>query len=271
MLSSRWSSDAGNHPTTSDVVVGDDAHGLYLVARGLGPEPRRTHAVKSAAAAAQSLVLRSIALDPRAPLDVLARLAIEDANGAVWRQRDPAHDGVQVVLTLLLVRNGQVAVGHVGHGQVLRVVGGVTVPLTMEHTVAAEHGRLGYPPPEDIIDRPDRLTRSLGERMFVDVDVHGHALTSGTTYFLLSSGFGGARLSDEVGRLASDLELSRLPAKLIEIARSVGQQERLSVLVVHPPRREFKTEDRSAVRSSLHRVWSSMRRGITRRRVIGSM
>ncbi|MCA9710158.1 MAG: hypothetical protein KDK70_30240, partial [Myxococcales bacterium] len=148
VLSSRWSSDAGRSPATSDVVVDDDTHGLYLIARGLGPEPVRTRAVQGAAAAAVSLVLRSIALDPRAPLDVLARLAVEDANGVVWRQHRERRHGVQVVLTVLLIRNGQVAVGHVGDGQVLRLVGGLVVPVTVQHTLAGDHDRRGYPLPE---------------------------------------------------------------------------------------------------------------------------
>jgi len=230
VLSSRWSSDAGQGPTTSDVVVDDDAHGLYLVARGLGPEPDRTQAVQAAAAAAVTLVLRSIALDPRAPLDVLARLAVEDANSVTWRRRAHMSPDVRVVLTLLLVRNGQVAVGHVGHARLLRIAGGQPIPLTVEHTVLGEHQRLGYPRPVG----PPRLTRSLGESMFVDVDVSVHPLELGASYVLLSSGFERVDASDELTPVVCGFEPARVPAKLIELARERGEHERLSALVVEP-------------------------------------
>ncbi|MCA9711527.1 MAG: hypothetical protein KDK70_37155, partial [Myxococcales bacterium] len=56
--------------------------------------------------------------------------------------------------------------------------------------------------------------------------------------------------------------------KLIELARSAGQQERLSALVVRPLWRKGMAEGEAAplrVRSSLgSRVWSSLQRGVSR-------
>lgn len=261
--SSRWSSDAGLHPTSSDVVVDDDAHGLYLIARGLGPTPLRTQAANAAASAAVSLARRSIALDPRTPLGVMARLALGDANAVVWRMRAPDEAApLQVVLTLLLVRNGEVAVGHVGHGRVLEVVGERVTRLTAEHTVPGDHAQWGYPAPSAGASAPVELTRYLGQRMFVEADLVERALPAEATYLLLGPGFGEPRLDEALAR-TTVLRAPRVPAKLIELARSAGEPGRLSALAV---RASAPARPVSESRSSLgHRVWSSLQTAMGRR------
>lgn len=255
---SRWSSDAGREPTTSDVVVDDDTHGLYVLARGSGPEPLRTQATENAAAAVVSLVLRSIALDPRASLEQLARLAVEDANSAVWRQLAEAGGGagVQVAMTVLLMRHGRLAVGHVGNGRALGLVDGHLVRLTAEHTVAAEHQRRGYPQPEGRVAASTALTRWLGERMFVEVDVRTRNAVLGARYMLLSPGFEIADAEAEIVEIAANRDPDRAVAQMIDRARAAGTDERLSMLLVRPGR---KREARPKTTSSSPAVSTNAR------------
>lgn len=229
---SYWSSDTGVTPTSSDVVVDDDRHGIYLIARGTGPRPRRTRIVQSAVAAAVSLLHRSLSLDATVPLEILARLAVEDANAVVWRQRGPGFRDTRVVMTLLLVRDDEIAIGHVGHGRVLEIADGRATALTRPHTVDGDCGRLGYLPPTPNSPLSHTLTRQLGERVCIDVDVQTHRRNPNAQYVVLSPGFERVDIAGMLGRLIRTLPPSRVAGHLIEQARTSGQTDRLSALLI---------------------------------------
>ena len=123
-----------------------------------------------------------------------ARVAalIEEANRRVFRRasEDREASGMGTTMTVALVEDDQVAIGHVGDSRAYRIREGQLEQLTDDHSLVAELVRSGKLTPEEAESHPQRsvITRALGTEADVDVDTFSVPATPGDLFLLCSDG-----------------------------------------------------------------------------------
>jgi serine/threonine protein phosphatase PrpC len=123
-----------------------------------------------------------------------ARVAalIEEANRRVFRRasEDREASGMGTTMTVALVEDEQVAIGHVGDSRAYLIRSGRLEQLTDDHSLVAELVRSGKLTPEEAESHPQRsvITRALGTEADVDVDTFSVEAAPGDLFLLCSDG-----------------------------------------------------------------------------------
>ena len=123
-----------------------------------------------------------------------ARVAslIEEANRRVFRRarEDREASGMGTTMTIALVEDDQVVIGHVGDSRAYLIREGQLEQLTDDHSLVAELVRSGKLTPEEAETHPQRsvITRALGTDADVDVDTFSVPAVPGDLFLLCSDG-----------------------------------------------------------------------------------
>jgi PPM family protein phosphatase len=123
-----------------------------------------------------------------------ARVAalIEEANRRVFRRATEDRDasGMGTTMTVALVEDNRVAIGHVGDSRAYLIRSGELEQLTDDHSLVAELVRSGKLTPEEAESHPQRsvITRALGTDADVDVDTFSVEASPGDLFLLCSDG-----------------------------------------------------------------------------------
>jgi PPM family protein phosphatase len=123
-----------------------------------------------------------------------ARVAalIEEANRRVFRRanEDREASGMGTTMTVALVEDERVAIGHVGDSRAYLYRGGRLEQLTDDHSLVAELVRSGKLTPEEAEAHPQRsvITRALGTDSEVDVDTFAVRAEPGDLFLICSDG-----------------------------------------------------------------------------------
>jgi PPM family protein phosphatase len=123
-----------------------------------------------------------------------ARVAalIEEANRRVFRRATEDRDasGMGTTMTVALVEDDRVAIGHVGDSRAYLIRSGELEQLTDDHSLVAELVRSGKLTPEEAESHPQRsvITRALGTDADVDVDTFSVEASPGDLFLLCSDG-----------------------------------------------------------------------------------
>ena len=158
---------------------------LFAVADGMGGA--------QAGEVASRLAVEAIRDDDRAG-DGEGRVAalVREANRRVYEHAgtDTATSGMGTTMTVALVENGTVAIGHVGDSRAYLVRDGMLEQLTQDHSLVAELIRSGKLSPEEAESHPQRsvITRALGTDPDVDVDTFTIESKPGDVFLLCSDG-----------------------------------------------------------------------------------
>ena len=110
-LTSGAASDTGRlRELNEDRYWIDPERGIFLVVDGLGGQAAGELAAQTAVEAIRDAITDS------SPPEVRIRKAIAAANNRIYAlaQEHPEFEGMACVLTLALVENGRITVGHVG-------------------------------------------------------------------------------------------------------------------------------------------------------------
>jgi serine/threonine protein phosphatase PrpC len=117
---------------------------------------------------------------------------IQEANRRVYQRQsqDAAASGMGTTMTVALVEDGRVAIGHVGDSRAYLIRGGALEQLTEDHSLVAELVRSGKLSPEEAEGHPQRsvITRALGTDPDVDVDTFSVETKPGDLFLLCSDG-----------------------------------------------------------------------------------
>lgn len=159
---------------------------LFAVADGMGGAKAGEIASSLAAAAVQESAVDGATGEAR-----VAAL-IEEANRRVFRRanEDRAVSGMGTTMTVALVEDERVAIGHVGDSRAYLIREGRLEQLTDDHSLVAELVRSGKLTPEEAEAHPQRsvITRALGTESEVDVDTFSVHATPGDLFLLCSDG-----------------------------------------------------------------------------------
>jgi serine/threonine protein phosphatase PrpC len=161
---------------------------------------------------------------------------IREANRRVFeRARDDASaSGMGTTMTVALVEDDHVTIGHVGDSRAYRLRAGELEQLTEDHSLVAELVRSGRLSPEEAEMHPQRsvITRALGTEADVDVDTFNVDAQPGDVFLLCSDGLttmvGDERIVDVVGANRDDLE--RAAKQLIGDANRSGGEDNVTVV-----------------------------------------
>ena len=203
---------------------------LMLVADGMGGH--------SAGALASALAAETIhhsfhTLEGSAP-EVLG-ISFANANAAIFRRANEEADcaGMGTTCTVLMVRDGQVFLGHVGDSRAYMLRNGHLRQLSTDHSLVGELVRRGSMSPSEAAASPERhiLLRALGTEAELDPEVwrDGLPLLPGDRLILCSDGLTDLVSDERIGETIAD-ELPYLACeRLITTALDAGGHDNISV------------------------------------------
>jgi protein phosphatase len=186
---------------------------------------------------------------------------IQEANRRVYERQsqDASASGMGTTMTVALVENGRVAIGHVGDSRAYLIRNRKLEQLTEDHSLVAELVRSGKLSPEEAEDHPQRsvITRALGTDPDVDVDVFSVETRPGDLFLLCSDGLT-SMVDDET--ILREIErdrgdLTKAAKALVRAANKGGGEDNITVVffeitgddgehtVALPPIEEDEDED----------------------------
>jgi PPM family protein phosphatase len=161
---------------------------------------------------------------------------IQAANRRVYDRSsaDAAASGMGTTITVALVEDSIVSIGHVGDSRAYLIRGGRLDQLTEDHSLVAELLRSGKLSPEEAQGHPQRsvITRALGTDPDVDADTFSLEAQPGDIFLLCSDGLT-SMVSDDVimrtvERNRGDLE--RAARALVQAANESGGEDNITVV-----------------------------------------
>ena len=204
---------------------------LFAVADGIGGAQAGELASSLAAAAVRDDSTDGNG-DGRQRVDEL----IQEANRRVYHRQseDPSLSGMGTTMTVALVDDGHVWIGHVGDSRAYLVRQDTLEQLTEDHSLVAELVRSGRLSPEEADSHPQRsvVTRALGTDPDVDVDTFSIDAKPGDLFLICSDGLTSMvsddAILDEIRRHRDDL---RAAAKaLVRAANRGGGEDNITVV-----------------------------------------
>jgi PPM family protein phosphatase len=202
---------------------------LFAVADGMGGAQAGELASSLAAAALRDDTNRS---GGEERVDEL----IQQANRRVYERQtqDSSATGMGTTITVALVEDGRVAIGHVGDSRAYLIRDRRLEQLTEDHSLVAELVRSGKLSPEEADTHPQRsvITRALGTDPDVDVDTFSVETHPGDLFLLCSDGLTSMVDDDtilrEVERNRSDLKASA--KALVRAANKGGGDDNITIV-----------------------------------------
>jgi serine/threonine protein phosphatase PrpC len=224
-----------------DRVYADDTSGVFLVADGLGGHA----AGEKAAETAVDVIAAS--LDPASGrIDKQVRRVIALANNEIYRlaQETEEYAGMACVLTLAVVHEDTVTVGHVGDSRMYLIWNGTVRKLTSDHSPVGEQEDQGELTEAEAMSHPRRneVFRDVGsrERGSEDADfieIKSFPFHPGAALLLCTDGLSDALTAAEIGAIVDQYsgdpeEVARL---LVEAANERGGSDNVSVVFIAGP------------------------------------
>ena len=169
---------------------------LFCVADGMGGAQAGEVASRLAAAAVEEAEPGG----PSGPERVTA--LIQEANRRVYERAsaDPTVSGMGTTMTVALVEDDGVTIGHVGDSRAYLVRDGSIKQVTEDHSLVNELVKSGKLSREEAEQHPQRsvITRALGTDPDVDVDAFTVDAQPGDLFLLCSDGLSSMVDSDEI-------------------------------------------------------------------------
>jgi PPM family protein phosphatase len=161
---------------------------------------------------------------------------IQEANRRVYERSSEDSDasGMGTTVTLALVEDGGVTIGHVGDSRAYLIRGRELEQLTDDHSLVAELVRSGRLSPEEAESHPQRsvITRALGTDPDVDVDTLSVDAKPGDLFLICSDGLtsmvGDETILDIVERNRGNLESAA--KELVNTANRSGGEDNITVV-----------------------------------------
>jgi protein phosphatase len=161
---------------------------------------------------------------------------IQEANRRVFRRsnEDAATSGMGTTMTVALVEDAVVTIGHVGDSRAYLVRDGAVDQLTEDHSLVAELIRSGKLSPEEAESHPQRsvITRALGSDPDVDVDTFTVEAHPGDVFLLCSDGLtsmvGDESILEAVEGHRGDLDGAA--SELVRRANRAGGEDNITVV-----------------------------------------
>ncbi|HEV8602516.1 MAG TPA: Stp1/IreP family PP2C-type Ser/Thr phosphatase [Gaiellaceae bacterium] len=161
---------------------------------------------------------------------------IQEANRRVYERANEGSDasGMGTTITLAIVEDGVVTIGHVGDSRAYLIRDRKLEQLTEDQSLVAELVRSGRLTPQEAESHPQRsvITRALGTDPDVDVDTQSIEAKPGDIFLLCSDGLttmvGDEAILDIVERYRTDLD--EAAKELVSAANRGGGEDNITVV-----------------------------------------
>ncbi len=224
-----------------DRVYADDARGIYLVADGLGGHA----AGEKAAETAVEVIARDI--DPaRGDIEEQVRRAMTAANNEIFAlaQGNEEWRGMACVLTLVVIHEDTVTVGHVGDSRLYLVWNGTVRKITSDHSPVGEREDQGELTEAEAMADPRRneVFRDLGSRPREAADPDFVELKSfpfhpAAALLISSDGLSDALTSADISEIVEQYrgDPGEVAQGLVDAANQQGGRDNISVVFIAGP------------------------------------
>jgi PPM family protein phosphatase len=168
---------------------------------------------------------------------LLTRL-VQAANVCVYETGKRASAGGSNMATTIVacaLRYDRAAIAHAGDSRCYLIREGCASLLTRDHTVANEQLKLGILSAKEFANSPNRhvLVRSLGNDLFVNVDLAEPQVLPGDVLALCSDGLHNSVEGSEIAALTSrGGDLGNAARRLIELANDRDGNDNISVSLI---------------------------------------
>ncbi len=150
--------------------------------------------------------------------------------------RDIRYKGMGTTIVSVLVCGDKIYVGHVGDSRLYRVRGDEVTPLTRDHSLLEDYKEAK----PDMTEEEERnfphknvITRALGMRETVEVDIKQYQIESGDTFVLCSDGLSGMITDDQIQHVVSNAKsLERAVAELVDAGNRAGGTDNITTLLL---------------------------------------
>ncbi|MFZ1910042.1 MAG: Stp1/IreP family PP2C-type Ser/Thr phosphatase [Burkholderiales bacterium] len=230
-----------------DAVTSDAAHGLVVLADGMGGYNAGEVASGMATTVIATEVAHALAsvkpqdVDPqtRRPLaENLLREQILKANTSIHQaaQSQPQYAGMGTTLVTCLFYDNRVMVAHLGDSRLYRMRDGALTQVTRDHSLLQEQIDSGLITPEQAKTAQHRnlVTKALGIDPSVEPEIREYRTAPGDIYLLCSDGLCDMVSDEDIGMaleaLGANLELAA--QQLVQMANDNGGRDNVSVILV---------------------------------------
>src|SRR3954453_21665663 len=203
---------------------------LFAVAGGMGGAQAGEIASKLAAAALEDTDSAGLVGEDR----VIS--VIQEANRRVYERsnEDPNASGMGTTITVALVEDAGVTIGHVGDSRAYRFRDGSIEQITDDHSLGNEWMKSGKLSPEEAEMHPQRsvITRALGTDPDVDFDSFTLETQEVDAFFSCSDGLTTMVDDDEIRDVLEKYrgDLDRATKSLVSAANRGGGEDNITVI-----------------------------------------
>ncbi len=216
--------------------------GLFCVADGAGGlghgELASSIALKAVVSSLmENAVLKALQLDETdtvPSIEDIARQAMEHANEEVI---ELANGGV-TTLTVAMILNGQMVIGHVGDSRAYLVENGKPRVLTRDHSYSWRLVEIGQITPEEAMEHPKRnqLWNAVGQGNNLVIEVDTYPQPHGGYLLLCSDGLWGEVPENELSSVVTLYEEpNEACEELVRAANAAGGPDNITALLVAFP------------------------------------
>jgi protein phosphatase len=150
--------------------------------------------------------------------------------------RDIRYKGMGTTIVAGMVAGDKIYIGHVGDSRAYRVRNGSIEQLTRDHSLLEDYKEAKPDMTEDEernFPHKNVITRALGMRETVQVDIRAHQVEDGDTFVFCSDGLSGMVPDDQVKDIVANAKsLERAVAELVDAANRAGGTDNITTLVL---------------------------------------
>ncbi len=220
---------------------------LFIVADGMGGHSSGEVASRLAAETVSEFYQRTKDEDATWPYKMDRSLSyienrlvcgIKLANYKIYEaaSKDIRFKGMGTTIVTCLISGDKIYIAHVGDSRCYRLRNKIFEQLTRDHSLLEDY-KDAKP---DMTEEEERnfphknvITRALGMRDTVQVDIRTDEVTDGDTFLLCSDGLSGMVAEDHMTQvLIGSEELERSVAELVDQANRAGGTDNITILVL---------------------------------------
>jgi serine/threonine protein phosphatase PrpC len=174
-----------------------------------------------------------------APLSPGIRMekAILAANLKIYEQAalQETQAGMGTTIVAAVVRDNWLTIANVGDSRAYLVRDGEPLQITRDHSWVAEQVEVGALSEEEAQNHMYRsvVTRCLGHRSEVSVDIFDYALESGDVVLLCSDGLSNQVSAEEIAQILIEYPPDQATGELVDLANQYGGPDNITVIVLH--------------------------------------
>jgi len=227
--------DSHGHVAPANPAQARSQGWLFVLADGVGGHERGEVASRIAVDTLVEGFRQSRASEPHTAL--LPQL-VKKANIQVYEAgRAAAPGGTRMATTVVAcaLRHDRAVIAHLGDSRCYLIRRNRITLLTRDHTVANEHVRLGLISAEEVAQSPNRhrLLRSVGNDLFVNVDVNQTQVIPGDVLLLCCDGLHGALAEADMARIVTqNKDLNHAAHQLVALANERDGSDNISVQLI---------------------------------------